>query len=248
VPAPFRLLSSAPLPAKLLFWLEQQGISNAQQLRERGVVSTYLLFKATENGVTRRLLYALEAAARGVHWNQLNDEDRLSLQQQLSLHPPVRQMPSVAEAEHFMQRALMQADLAADAGEVPVGALVVYQGEVIAESYNQPRSLCDPSAHAEMLALRQAASVLGNYRLNGCDLYVTLEPCAMCSGAILHARLDRVIYAAREAKTGAAGSVVDLFANPQLNAHTACFGGVLSTQAATRLADFFRHRRQDHEI
>ena len=126
-----------------------------------------------------------------------------------------------------MQLALAQARLAALAGEVPVGAVVVYKGEVIATGRNAPVEGRDPTAHAEIMALRAAASAMGNYRLPGCTLYVTLEPCAMCSGAMLHARLERVVFGAPDAKTGAAGSVINIFEQPQLNHQTALLGGVL---------------------
>ena len=113
--------------------------------------------------------------------------------------------------EHFMQLALAQAELAAAQGEVPVGAVVVHQGQVVAQAHNAPIGLNDPTAHAEVLALRAAAQRLGNYRLEDCTLYVTLEPCAMCAGAMLNARLPRVVWGATEPKTGAAGSVLDVF-------------------------------------
>lgn len=144
---------------------------------------------------------------------------------------------------HWMALALEQAELAAAAGEVPVGAVVVCQGQVIAKAYNQTLHLADPTAHAEVLALRMAAQVLGNHRLNECTLYVTLEPCAMCSGAVFQARLKAVVYGAQEPKTGAAGSVVDLFANTQLNHHTAIMGGVMAEPASALLACFFTQRR-----
>ncbi|MFZ9545318.1 MAG: tRNA adenosine(34) deaminase TadA, partial [Hylemonella sp.] len=111
----------------------------------------------------------------------------------------------------FMRQALALAQQADQAGEVPVGAVLVHQGQVIATGHNRPIASDDPSAHAEICALRQAAAILGNYRLQECELYVTLEPCPMCAGAILHARLKRVVYGAADAKTGAAGSVLDLF-------------------------------------
>jgi tRNA(adenine34) deaminase len=142
-----------------------------------------------------------------------------------------------------MQAALALATQAANAGEVPVGAVVVKDGQIIGRGHNQPIASHDPSAHAEMVALRQAAQALGNYRLAGCTLYVTLEPCAMCSGAILHSRLDHVIYGAREARTGAAGSVIDLFANRQLNSHTAIDGGIAAPESSALLARFFATRR-----
>ncbi|MBV8656644.1 MAG: tRNA adenosine(34) deaminase TadA [Burkholderiales bacterium] len=142
-----------------------------------------------------------------------------------------------------MRLALAEAARAGEAGEVPVGAVVVKDGAVIATGFNAPIGLSDPSAHAEMRALRAAAEVLGNYRLPGCELYVTLEPCAMCAGAIMHARLARVVYAAADPKTGAAGSVLDLFGYAQLNHHTDVIGGVMAEEAGQLLKDFFAARR-----
>jgi tRNA(adenine34) deaminase len=143
----------------------------------------------------------------------------------------------------FMQLALDQARLAWAVGEVPVGAVVVKDGEVIAAGYNQPIGRHDPTAHAEIVALRAAAEKIGNYRLPGCELYVTLEPCAMCSGAMMHARLSRVIYAAVDPKTGACGSVLDLFKEEQLNHHTEVVGGVLAEESSAMLKAFFAERR-----
>jgi tRNA(adenine34) deaminase len=145
----------------------------------------------------------------------------------------------------FMQLALVQAREAAGSGEVPVGAVVVRDGQVIATGRNAPVDDHDPTAHAEVVALRAAARALGNYRLDGCTLYVTLEPCAMCSGAMLHARLARVVFGAPEPKTGAAGSVLNLFAQPRLNHQTQWQGGVLAAECAALLTDFFRTRRQE---
>jgi tRNA(adenine34) deaminase len=147
--------------------------------------------------------------------------------------------------ERFMGLALEQARLAADAGEVPVGAVVVREGLVLGVGRNAPVASGDPTAHAEIVALRAAAQVLGNYRLDDCDLYVTLEPCAMCSGAMLHARLRRVVFGAPDPKTGAAGSVIDLFAEPRLNHRTQVVKGVLADECGTVLSDFFRNRRRE---
>ena len=142
-----------------------------------------------------------------------------------------------------MQLALEQAQLAWRLGEVPVGAVVVKDGVVIATGFNQPIGSHDPTAHAEIVALRAAANTLGNYRLPGCALYVTLEPCVMCSGAMMHARLARVVYGATDPKTGACGSVLDLFAQEQLNHHTEVVGGVLADEAGSMLKAFFAQRR-----
>ena len=144
---------------------------------------------------------------------------------------------------HFMRIALVQAGLARAEGEVPVGAVVVKDGEVVAVGYNRPIGRHDPTAHAEIVALRAAAEKLGNYRLPGCELYVTLEPCAMCSGAMMHARLARVVYAASDPKTGVCGSVLDLFAHEVLNHHTEVVGGVLAEEASAMLKGFFAERR-----
>jgi tRNA(adenine34) deaminase len=144
----------------------------------------------------------------------------------------------------FMQQALSQAHNAWALGEVPVGAVVVKDGEVIATGFNQPIGTHDPTAHAEIMALRAAATILGNYRLPGCELFVTLEPCAMCSGAMMHARLARVVFGASDPKTGACGSVVDLFAQEKLNHHTEIVGGVLSEECSALLRQFFAERRR----
>jgi tRNA(adenine34) deaminase len=145
----------------------------------------------------------------------------------------------------FMHLALEQARLAQAAGEVPVGAVVVRNGQVIGRGHNQPVGAHDPTAHAEVMALREAARTCGNYRLDGCELYVTLEPCAMCTGAMLHARLRRVVFGAADPKTGAAGSVVDLFADARLNHRTRVTGGVLQADCAALLAGFFTTRRSE---
>lgn len=142
-----------------------------------------------------------------------------------------------------MALALAQAALAGAAGEVPVGAVVLKDGIVIACGHNAPIATHDPSAHAEMQALRAAAQVLGNYRLPECELFVTLEPCAMCAGAMLHARLKRVVFGATDPKTGAGGSVIDLFAQTQLNHQTQVQGGLLAQECADVLQSFFRQRR-----
>ena len=144
---------------------------------------------------------------------------------------------------HWMRLALAEAETARAAGEVPVGAVLVKNGVLIAAGRNAPVGQHDPSAHAEINALRAAGAALGNYRLDGCTLFVTLEPCAMCAGAMLHARLDRVVFGAADPRTGAAGSVLDVFAEPRLNHRTRIQGGVLAPECAELLTTFFRERR-----
>lgn len=145
--------------------------------------------------------------------------------------------------ETFMREALILARQAAGDGEVPVGAVVVKDGIVVGRGYNRPLSRRDPTAHAEVVALRDAAERMGNYRLTGCELYVTLEPCAMCAGAIMHARIGRVVYGAADPKSGACGSVVNLFAEGRLNHHATVVSGVMAEETGKLLQDFFSVRR-----
>jgi tRNA(adenine34) deaminase len=142
-----------------------------------------------------------------------------------------------------MQAALAQARLAAQAGEVPIGAVLVHNGTILAPGQNRVLRDLDPTAHAEQVSIRSAARALANYRLNGCTLYVTLEPCAMCAGAMIHARLDRVVYAARDPKAGAAGSVLGVLNHPQLNHQMVVDQGILAEESSELLRSFFRERR-----
>ena len=149
----------------------------------------------------------------------------------------------MSEDVNYMRAALDLAQKGGDKGEVPVGALVVCAGEIVGRGFNQPVSSHDPTAHAEVMALRDASARLGNYRLVGCTLYVTMEPCVMCAGAIFHSRVARVVYGAREYKTGAHGSIMDVFAEPRLNHHCEISGGVLADECATMISGFFESRR-----
>ncbi|WP_254918514.1 tRNA adenosine(34) deaminase TadA [Cobetia sp. QF-1] len=167
---------------------------------------------------------------------------RIVVDDELAVIQPV---PTGARNDHYyMHRALDQARLAFEAGEVPVGAVVVDpQGEIIGSGYNAVLSTPDPTAHAEVQALRAAAAHIGNYRLDGCTLYVTLEPCMMCSGALIHARLMRIVYGAAEPKTGMVESKANLFAQPWHNHHVQVEGGLLAVQAKRLLKQFFAERR-----
>ena len=154
-------------------------------------------------------------------------------------------MSTTASADdgRWMDEALALAREAGARGEVPVGAVVVKDGAVVGRGGNAPIAASDPTAHAEIAALREAARALGNYRLPACSLYVTIEPCAMCAGAILHARIARVVFGARDPKTGACGSVVDLFAEPRLNHHATVVEGVRADECGALLSAFFAARR-----
>lgn len=146
--------------------------------------------------------------------------------------------------DFFMREAISLARAAECLGEVPVGAVVVKAGKIVGRGFNSPIGESDPTAHAEIAALRDAARNLGNYRLPGCELFVTLEPCAMCAGAILHSRIARVVYGARDPKTGVHGSVVDLFGVERLNHHTTVTGGILAEECSAVLTAFFAERRR----
>lgn len=148
-----------------------------------------------------------------------------------------------AQDQYWMRRALALAQRAAQAGEVPVGALLVRGAELIGEGWNQPIGASDPTAHAEIVALRAAAARIGNYRLVDSTLYVTLEPCPMCAGAMIHARVARVVFGAADPRAGAAGAVFDLLRSPALNHRAEVTGGILAEECGTLLRAFFRARR-----
>ena len=150
--------------------------------------------------------------------------------------------------EQYMREALNLAAEAEARGEVPVGAIVVQDGTIIGRGFNQPISAQDPTAHAEIVAMRNAAAAIGNYRLSGCELFVTLEPCVMCAGAIMHARISRLIYGAQDPKTGGCGSVVNLFVQNKLNHHATVTGGLLAEECGKRLSAFFASRRNYNNI
>ncbi|WP_192459435.1 tRNA adenosine(34) deaminase TadA [Musicola keenii] len=156
-------------------------------------------------------------------------------------------MDTLADDEYWMRHALILAQRAWDEGEVPVGAVLVQGGRVIGEGWNRPIGQHDPTAHAEMMALRQGGRVLQNYRLLDTTLYITLEPCIMCAGAMVHSRISRLVYGAADAKTGAAGSLVDILRHPGMNHQVAITSGVLAEACSTLLSDFFRMRRQQQK-
>jgi tRNA(adenine34) deaminase len=152
-------------------------------------------------------------------------------------------IPSPIDDQAAMEAALAEARLAAEAGEVPIGAVIVHNGIILARAQNRVLREVDPTAHAEIVALRAAALALGNYRLTGCTLYVTLEPCAMCAGAMIHARLDKLVFAATDPKAGACGSVLSVLNHPKLNHQMWADRGILADESAELLRNFFRERR-----
>ncbi|GAA8964723.1 tRNA adenosine(34) deaminase TadA [Helicobacter pylori] len=236
-------LTTPPLAPKVVAALAGLQIYTVEDVQAACPCRVFLLLKKSGLSVTLSVFWQLVALSLQKHVSDLSDGERAAWQKKLQEMPPVAVFPSLEEQRGFMQAALVQAALAAEAGEVPVGAVVVHRGKIVAQAYNRCVADCNVSHHAEILALAQAGQVLGSYRLNECDVYVSLEPCAMCAGALIQARVARVIFAASEPKTGAAGSVVNLFANKTLNAHTAMSGGVLADEAQVILQQFFQKKR-----
>lgn len=236
-------LMTPPLAPKVIAVLAGLQIYTVEDVQAACPCRVFLLLKKSGLSVTLSVFWQLVAVSLQKHVSDLSDGERAAWQKKLQEMPPVAVFPPLEEQRGFMQAALVQAALAAEAGEVPVGAVVVHRGKIVAQAYNRCVADCNVSHHAEILALAQAGRVLGSYRLNECDVYVSLEPCAMCAGALMQARVARVIFAASEPKTGAAGSVVNLFANKTLNAHTAVSGGVLADEAQAILQRFFQKKR-----
>ena len=237
-------LTTPPLAPKVVAVLAGLQIYTVEDVQAACPCRVFLLLKKSGLSVTLSVFWQLVAVSLQKHMSDLSDGERAAWQKKLQEMPPVAVFPPLEEQQGFMQAALVQAALAAEAGEVPVGAVVVHRGNIVAQAHNRCVADCNVSHHAEILALAQAGRVLGSYRLNECDVYVSLEPCAMCASALMQARVARVIFAASEPKTGAAGSVVDLFANKVLNAHTAVSGGVLADEAQAILQQFFQNKRK----
>jgi len=258
-----RLLSEREADERLDRFLAGPGrmlVSDSGELRQLLVRSGYVLQSEYGADLRRGALpqwlcgAALSVTAESLHEADARRQEALQREvdaQQEEWLESTRQAIEVSELgpvtvdpdTAFMRLALDQAYNAWALGEIPVGAVVIRDGAVIATGFNQPIGHCDPTAHAEIQAIRAAADWLGNYRLGDCSLYVTLEPCAMCAGAIQHARVARLVYGAADPKTGACGSVVDLFSQPRLNHHTTVRAGVLQDECAATLSRFFSERR-----
>ena len=238
------MLTTPPLAPKTLAALHRLGIRTLADLRQTGAVQTFLLLKASGLTLTKSTLWQLESLLDGTPPQEMSQAHKARLLSELKNHPPVAAFPPQEEMEHFMREALHQAEQSAADGEIPVGAIIVSDGTVIASAHNTCIADCNVSRHAEINALAQAGSEMQNYRLDGCDIYITLEPCAMCASALIQARVKRVIYGAGEPKTGAAGSIVNLFADKRLNTHTAIRGGILQEECRAVLSRFFQNKRK----
>lgn len=241
---PENMFTTPPFAPSVVRALYELGIVNRVQLCEIDPCHAFLLLKQKVLGITQSVFWQLVSEVEQCAVDELSSEQRQIWQQKLQQYPPVAVFPVLAEMQFFMHHALEQAQQAALLGEVPVGAVVVHNGTIISAARNQCIQQNNVSFHAEIDALAQAGRVLQNYRLSDCDLYVTLEPCAMCASAIVQARIKRVIFAAHELKTGAAGSVINLFAIKQLNSHTAVQGGVLADESRQLLKKFFQEKRK----
>ena len=238
------MLTTPPLAPKTLAALHRLGIRTLADLRQTGAVQTFLLLKASGLTLTKSTLWQLESLLNGTLPQEITQHDKIRLLAELKNHPPVAAFPPQSEMEYFMRQALAQAEMSASRGEIPVGAVIVSDGKIIASAHNTCIADCNVSRHAEINALAQAGSEMQNYRLDGCDIYITLEPCAMCASALIQARIKRVIYGAVEPKTGAAGSIVNLFADKRLNTHTAIRGGILQEECRAVLSRFFQNKRK----
>ena len=212
------MLTTPPLAPKSLAALHRLGIRTLADLRQTGAVQTFLLLKASGLTLTKSTLWQLESLLNGTLPQEITQHDKIRLLAELKNHPPVAAFPPQGEMAHFMGLALKQAKLSALMGEIPVGAVIVSDGKIIASAHNT----C----------------------IDGCDIYITLEPCAMCASALIQARIKRVIYGASEPKTGAAGSIVNLFADKRLNTHTAIRGGILQEECRSVLSCFFQNKRK----
>ncbi|MDO4641809.1 MAG: tRNA adenosine(34) deaminase TadA [Neisseria sp.] len=238
------MLTSPPIAPKTLNALHKLGIFSRADLQAHGAVTVFLKLKAAGLTLTRSTLWQLTALAENRRPQDISLSEKEALLQALHRHPPVSLFPPEEEMERYMRLALDQAAKSAVSGEVPVGAVIVRNGQVLAAEHNTCIGDCSISSHAEIRALSSAGRTLQNYRLEGCDLYVTLEPCAMCASAIIQARIGRLIYGATEPKTGAAGSVLNLFGDIRLNQHTAVKSGILAEECRAVLQRFFQSKRQ----
>lgn len=238
------MLTTPPLAPKTVAALHRLGIRTLEELRQTGAVQTFLLLKASGLTLTKSTLWQLESLLDGTPPQEMSQAHKARLLAELKNHPPVAAFPPQGEMAHFMGLALEQAKLSALMGEIPVGAVIVSDGKIIASAHNTCIADCNVSRHAEINALAQAGGEMQNYRLDGCDIYITLEPCAMCASALIQARIRRVIYGAAEPKTGAAGSIVNLFADKRLNTHTAIRGGILQEECRAVLSRFFQNKRK----
>lgn len=236
-------LTTPPLAKTVIKTLHELNITTTQQLAHFGIAPTFLLLKEAGLTITRSTLWQLWAAANQRTLYQITDEIKKQLLETVKNHPPVSIFPSLSILEQFMAEALLEAKKAFDEKEIPIGCVIVSEGKIIGRGYNQSRSKNLIYAHAEIMAIKEASLLKNNFRLTECDLYTTIEPCPMCASAIIQARIKRVIIGAMEPKSGAAGSILNLFSDRKINQHTALYKGVMTEQCYQLLQSFFQDRR-----
>ena len=237
------VLSTPPLSPTVVRALNALNIHTLADVEALGAAHCFALLKASGLTITKSTLWQLGALVCHTTAQQLSPEQKQMLQAAYQALPPVHLPPHVEEQHSYMQAALEQAQAAALQGEIPIGAVVVYQGQIIARAHNECVQQHFIGAHAEMLALQRAGAVLQSYRLSECDVYVTVEPCMMCAGALLQARVKRVIYGIAEAKTGAIESQLQIATHNHLNQHTAFFSGTNAEECRHLMQDFFKSKR-----
>jgi len=235
-------LTTPPLAPKTRQALLELGIADTADLQRITPATAFLLLKASGLTVTESTLWQLVLLAEGRE-GYLNEAEQAKWRAKLRAHRPVARFPPREESERWMRQALQLAVQALDAGEVPVGAVMVHRGEIIGRGANACVAEHSVCRHAEIAALTEAGRRLGNYRLDGCDLYVTLEPCSMCAGAIVLARVARLVLGAWEPRTGACGSVRDVLRDPRANHRVEVVAGVRAEESRALLAGFFERRR-----
>ncbi len=236
-------LSCPPLPPKVVSSLANLRITTREQLLDLGIISAFLLLKSSGLTITQSVLWQLWAFAFDRPLTQLSESQKQLLKQALKEHPPVALFPPAETLDVFMTEALAEAQKACQLNEVPIGCVIVAENQIIGRGHNQCLHQKQVTAHAELLAIAQASRFLDNYRLDGCDLYTTVEPCPMCASAIIQARVKRVMIGTMEARTGAAGSIINLFANRKINSHTSVRSGIRQADCQAVLKQFFAQKR-----
>ena len=228
--------------------LQEIGIYNLKELDEIGFIQAFSLIKNKFPSVTFNLLYELFCLLNNISFSDLTKEMKQKLIIEYKKQPPQYAMPDSMLIEKYLNCALELAMIAYEEQEIPIGAVIVYNNQIIGQGYNQTRQYNDILAHAEIQAIRKAQEYLGNFRLNQCDLFVTVEPCVMCSGAIINSRIKRVVFGANEPKTGACISQYKIFENKAVNSHCQQIGPINQHKYGQLMQDFFRGKKSTNPL
>lgn len=227
------------LPISIINKLKSIGIDDIATLNKLGAVKVFLLLRKSKMTVTNSILWKLDSVARGVSLVDIDEFRKNKLLMDVKNSPPVDLFPDIHVMKKFMNEALNEAKIALAHNEVPVGSVIVYKNTIISRAYNQTIYKNSIENHAEIIAIRKASDYLKSYRLDECDIYVTLEPCIMCAGAIINSRIRRLIFGLQDFKTGVAGSVINIFENSKLNKFTSVLFGINKTESKKLLQHFF---------